>query len=462
MFIQQELISHALKALEHVGELAFPCATIRCMNSTPPLAREAKEVALAQVEASETFSKQGQLRSILRFICESEISGRGAELHEYLIGTEVLGQKAGYNTSENSIVRSRVFALRHKLLEFYATEGATAEVRIDIPKGSYCPRFLPGATPPTLPPPALSDALPSPHPVPLPFDLPRHIGWRAVGAALLVACLLSGLIGYHFASIKTQQAIAPVIREVWGPLLSPSASAIICVASSPELLVRSAPEGTVQGMPVPAEMGLDSWYKQRSTMRSGEHLYAVPNFNSAIWGDASGAISISEVLTRAGSSAQVLPERVIESFALKDRNVILFGRPENSPAAALFLQGLYYTIRWSRAAQDLAVSYTDPGSGVVKELVPQQNAVQGLITVIRSSSAERGSTQMVIFSGVNSAGTIAAADFFASPDHMREFKTRLQKDGYKSFPMVYQIVVSTEANKWLPYKSSMETYKFIS
>jgi len=78
----------------------------------------------------------------LRFICEYEISGRGNQLHEYLIGTGVLGQEPGYSTAENSVVRSRAYSLRRKLQDFYASEAPGTDVRIGVPKGSYCPRFV--------------------------------------------------------------------------------------------------------------------------------------------------------------------------------------------------------------------------------------------------------------------------------------------------------------------------------
>lgn len=424
--------------------------------------REEKEKALALVETSDTFSKQDQLKSFLRFVCEYEMTGRGRDLHEYLIGTEVLGQKAGYSTAENSVVRSRAHSLRHKLLDFYATEGAATDVRIEIPKGSYCPRFVRAAPRNSSSVSAHDFSGPTAQPEVHSGSASRMREWLVAGAAVVVGCLVSGFAGYRLAPDKKTPRVAPVIREAWGPLLSPNANAIICIATGPQLLVRKAPDGSKIDKPVPSEMGLETWYKERFKLLPGEHLYVVPNYNTPLWGDASGAIAISKVLTRAGVDAQILPERVVDSFALKDRNVILLGRPEESPAAALFLQELYYNIKWFNDVQDVEISSADPRTGALTELSHKENFVHGLITVIRSANREQGSTQMVILSGVNSAGTIAAADFFSSPEHMKEFKAKLLHDGYKSFPAVYQIVISTEADKFLPFKSSMESYKVIT
>ena len=44
---------------------------------------------------------------------------------------------------DDSSVRRRAYALRQKLEEVYAKELTDAPIRIDVPKGSYVPRFIP-------------------------------------------------------------------------------------------------------------------------------------------------------------------------------------------------------------------------------------------------------------------------------------------------------------------------------
>jgi hypothetical protein len=102
---------------------------------------EEKRSALEEVLQSTTFLRADQLRKFLRYICEMEISGRAGELCESLIGVEALGQPANYSTTENGFVRRRALDLREKLRETYATELASAKVRIELPKGRYVPRF---------------------------------------------------------------------------------------------------------------------------------------------------------------------------------------------------------------------------------------------------------------------------------------------------------------------------------
>jgi hypothetical protein len=100
-----------------------------------------KRAALEQVLGSTTFNRASQVRNFLRYICEMELAGRAEALHEYLIGVEALGRPTAYSTDDDSSVRRRAYALRQKLDEVYAKELIDARIRIDVPKGSYVPRF---------------------------------------------------------------------------------------------------------------------------------------------------------------------------------------------------------------------------------------------------------------------------------------------------------------------------------
>ena len=100
-----------------------------------------KRQALEQVLQSVTLLRASQVRNFLRYICEMELAGRGATLHEYLIGVEALGRPTAYSTDDDSTVRRRAFALRRKLEQVYAGELAHAKIRIEVPKGSYVPMF---------------------------------------------------------------------------------------------------------------------------------------------------------------------------------------------------------------------------------------------------------------------------------------------------------------------------------
>lgn len=102
---------------------------------------EVIETHLEQVLGSPGFVRNERLSRFLRFIVEQERNGRGSELKESLIGIEVFGRKPGFDSKQDSTVRSEAARLRARLAEYYDDEGKDDALIIELPKGGYIPRF---------------------------------------------------------------------------------------------------------------------------------------------------------------------------------------------------------------------------------------------------------------------------------------------------------------------------------
>jgi serine/threonine-protein kinase len=77
----------------------------------------------------------------LRYIVEETLSGRGETLKEYGIGVAVFDRRQSFDPRTEPIVRVEARRLRAKLDAYYESEGKTAELRVELPKGTYVPRF---------------------------------------------------------------------------------------------------------------------------------------------------------------------------------------------------------------------------------------------------------------------------------------------------------------------------------
>jgi serine/threonine-protein kinase len=105
------------------------------------LTEAAIRLQLERILASRTFSHAQRLRTMLRFLVERTLDGRGEELKESVIGHEVCGRPASFDPKADPIVRVDANRLRSRLATYYETEGAVEVVRISLPKGSYVPAF---------------------------------------------------------------------------------------------------------------------------------------------------------------------------------------------------------------------------------------------------------------------------------------------------------------------------------
>jgi hypothetical protein len=87
------------------------------------------------------FQKSPNLRGLLSYLAEHSIRGKAEALTERQIGIAVFGKAAGYSPAEDSAVRVHVRQLRLRIHEYFAQEGGSESLRVEIPKGSYALEF---------------------------------------------------------------------------------------------------------------------------------------------------------------------------------------------------------------------------------------------------------------------------------------------------------------------------------
>ena len=111
----------------------------------------AVELELIAILQSPSFRGSPRSAAFLRFVVEESLAGRGDLLKERTIGAAVLGKAPGYDTGADSGVRVRANEVRKRLAAHYDSAGTKAGIRIELPPGTYAPRFVPLATQPAAP-----------------------------------------------------------------------------------------------------------------------------------------------------------------------------------------------------------------------------------------------------------------------------------------------------------------------
>ena len=96
---------------------------------------------LQRIVASPTFIRSERLCSLLTYVCEMALKGRGAEINEQKIGQAVFGRSQDYDSTIDGIVRTQASRLRQRLEQYFREEGAEEPVQVVIPRGGYVPVF---------------------------------------------------------------------------------------------------------------------------------------------------------------------------------------------------------------------------------------------------------------------------------------------------------------------------------
>jgi adenylate cyclase len=154
---------------------------------------------LEKILASEGFARNARLQGFLRFVVEEELSGRGSQVKECLVGTAVFGRKPDYDVRQDSVVRTEAGKLRARLMEYYTTSGATDPVVIELPKGGYKPVFRPAGRPPE-----------SPKPVDVQADVRQASRPRWKWTAAAIGALILTLAAGSWYALSRRTVLIPV------------------------------------------------------------------------------------------------------------------------------------------------------------------------------------------------------------------------------------------------------------
>src|ERR1035437_5342731 len=98
--------------------------------------------SLKRVLVSHAFAGSKRTQDFLQLIVGHALEGEIDSLRERMIGAEMFGRPVSYDTGSDSVVRVRASDARKKLAQYYSEmKEEKPEVRIELPSGSYVPRF---------------------------------------------------------------------------------------------------------------------------------------------------------------------------------------------------------------------------------------------------------------------------------------------------------------------------------
>ncbi len=243
----------------------------------PPVLELARETLqhphwalVERVAGSQCFQSSARLKEFLFYVADCALKGAPEDVTEQLIGIHVFQRPPGYNSSEDSIVRTHARYLRQRLSEYFSDEGAEEEIIISIPKGHYVPLFEPRVT--KRAPTAIADSVTAPgmspsvvvinSPAPISaaakakrlpvgrwFRPEFRLRWLGIAAAVILLAAGIGAV-VHFLTKPD------LVTKFWAPFLAHNSTLVIYsnepfVGDSKTGLRYVTPSGSQQ-QPLPA------------------------------------------------------------------------------------------------------------------------------------------------------------------------------------------------------------------
>jgi len=189
------------------------------------------------------FSSSRRYPSFLRFVVNNALSGQTDLLKERILGIEIFGRDADYDTATGPIVRVTAAEIRKRIEQYYQEAGHDAEIRISLRSGSYVPQFFhPGKTDGQV---AEQTNHPTAHAITdaqevVTVEHPHvHAGKGFLSLRTVLLAII--VIGLAALSVLAWRALhPPVIKTFWAPFI---AGEFLVDAVRMDEISRVAPKG---------------------------------------------------------------------------------------------------------------------------------------------------------------------------------------------------------------------------
>ena len=357
-----------------------------------------RSMLVDRVLSSNQFKASLRLCEFLLYIADCALRDAPEAATEQQIGVHVFHRVPGYNSSEDSIVRTHARILRQKLTEYFSTDGAAEPMIIEVPKGHYLPVFRARH----------SQALPAPFPLPaevlpaaaVPPDNRRSSLWKAlpVGMALgILSVLVLALAVFLIPRAWPKPPREATLDPFWAPFLS----------GDPPLVIYSNTRFT-------------------GDSRSGLH-YLEP-------GGAPDPDQVVDHYTGIGELASVYElTRLFDShhatFVLKRsllvtwdeaklRNLIFIGSPAENPSLNTVRLPDDFTMVTAPGYSGFANRHPLPGEPALYSRV--EHPLNKDFALIALMPGVQPGKRTLIFAGLNTLGTQAAVEYACRRENMAE------------------------------------------
>jgi hypothetical protein len=284
---------------------------------------------LRQIAGSAAFKGSDRSREFLIVIVEKALAGQFDDLKERVLGVELFGRDASYDTGEDAIVRVTASDVRRRLARYYTEFGSKSGLRLELPVGSYIPEFIRVEEPEVI---AVEETLPL---TPAHLSKEEPVPSRSLQAPLLY--ILSGVaLGILLWSAVSRFLPTTPATELlpWSALMQ-SGHRLQIVVSDTELSKME----TVAGYNLSLSDYANHKYLPPDLPISPDVNRILASFRGLSMGavDVNIAMGVSSRVFREGQQVSIQPARGLELKDFRtDDNFVILGSPRSDPWASLF------------------------------------------------------------------------------------------------------------------------------
>lgn len=407
-----------------------------------PVAEDARWHLVNRVASSHHLKSSPRLREFLFYIARCAIREAPEEATEQQIGIRVFGRHPGYNSSEDSIVRTHARLLRQKLAAYFAEEGATEEMVMEVPKGHYLPVFhnrseaavaVPVA-PVNLPEPA---AIPGQENAEAPPPKPNPWTGRIVWAFLTVLAIVAIVLWHPWRAVSPAPVAAESAVDVfWRPFLG----------ADPPLVIYSNAlfEGnSTQGLRYAAPGNLKD-------LQSEDYVDTYTGI-----GELASVYTLTRLFDSHRASFILKRSLLVTWDEAQLRNLIFIGSRAENPSLRVLQPTTDFTMVAGPDSAGVVNHHPLPGEPEIysrpERPLTTDYAILALLPGVQSGK------RMLVFSGLMTFGTQAAVDYVCQPETAATLLKKIT--GPKGEIRPFEAVLQTTIGGGVPLQTRLVTIR---
>lgn len=400
-------------------------------SALPVVSLEAQQhpywALVTRVCNSQCFHSSARLREFLIYVADCALRNCAEEATEQHIGIHVFQRVPGYNSSEDSIVRTHARLLRQKLAEYFNTEGADEDVLIEIPKGHYLPIFRsrnprrPAAfteAPAILSAPSVSKDNTTRH-----FVISRS--WLAILVVSFGALLTAALVRY--------QTRPNAVDRFWAPFLADNTALVIY---SNAVFTGDSKNGLKYAPPSDAREGAlpDNYVDTYTGI-----------------GELASVYDLTQLFDRHHAHFVLKRSMLVTWDEAKLNNLIFIGSVAENPSLRVLPSSRDFTMMATDAYAGIVNHHPKPGEPAIFQR-PEHPLTRDYAILALMPGLQPGK-KMLVFSGLTTLGTQAAVEFACHRDTAEQLLAAAS--GPKGEVRPFEAVLETMIGGGVPLQTRM-------
>ena len=383
-----------------------------------------RRLLVERVASSRYVNRSARLHDMLLYLADRVLDEDAGEIHEQEVGHRVFGRPADYDTAADNIVRVHASMLRKRLELYFASEGATEPMILEIPKGNYAPVFRERGE-------VLHEHDEAEAITPVIVPLQPHADWR-IWSLAAIAILFAGttaVLLVRAPSAKTAEVSdrrGATVRQFWSQIFRPGRTT--------DIVLDDAAVGLYQELSGKSFSLSD--YFDRSYLRGLPGSQA----NDIVLRRQSSAASMGflwKLRDQGGGNSLLRFARDYTFRELKADNAVLLGNTRSNPWIQAFENRM--AVRWQFDSTAGVYYPVDGSTGKSYQTASAGEAHEGYFSAALLPNLG-GTGSVLIVGGTGGSAIGAGADFLADEAAMSGLRRKLPQGKDKIFPFFEALV----------------------